>query len=126
MFRNVKPGQTLYSLIHGEITVKANCQSDNFPLKVIDSDGSNFAYTNEGYYWKDRHRCFLYWAKPEIIPPPKPKVFVDKAVTVFANVYPDGRAACVHTTEDAARDSAGPRAVAVAVPCIGKFRVEEE
>lgn len=81
-------------------------------------------YTADGKRWHDDIYPSLLTldeaAKLNYFPPNKK---VKKTVTVYVNVYSEG--VKYHATEVDAISNADTRAIAVAVPCVGEYEVEE-
>jgi len=73
IFKDVKVGDRLYSLRHGEVKVSRIIESpdDSYPLEVFDEKGNDYSYAMNGYFEKNDLNRDLYWTKPEIIEKPR-------------------------------------------------------
>lgn len=114
-FSGVKVGDKLWSVQLGECEV-VRVDSNVWPC-VCQGAGGMECYTSDGKVVATDAFPSLFWSRPEIIAPPKPKRRVVKTVEAWANVYPGGnlsplfdsveyanwgasygRVACVHLT----------------------------
>lgn len=100
-FSKAQPGDKLWSLRYGEVLVK----SVGSGRGLICSIGN----TSDTLDWWDNGKLRvtdvtpdLYWSKPEIIAPEKPKRIVAKEVEVWVNFYATEGPSCAHYTEEAA------------------------
>lgn len=69
-------------------------------------------YTKYGFNIEDDVVAELYWSKPEIIAPPRPKTKVKKVVEAWANVYPDYLGICHYITKEKADQEANFKRIA--------------
>lgn len=64
------------------------------------------------------------FALPEVVYAPRPKRMVKKEFKVYANIYSKG-GYCVYLVEKDALMYAGNNTIAIAVPLVGSYEVEE-
>ena len=68
-------GDEVYCLLHGKGKVSNINKKVTFSIEVAFSTFSNryYSYTATFKGWTNHENRTLYWLKPEIIPPPRPK-----------------------------------------------------
>lgn len=86
----IQQGDILYSLRFGEVEVTEILHEQRYPIeaKVLET-GDLETWNAKGDYITSSLTQDLYWAKPEIIAPPRPKREVTKEFEVFVNYDPD-------------------------------------
>lgn len=73
-FENVRVGDKLYSLLHGEITITEILNRDPYPVRgrALNGDTNQFfSWTFDGRGHRGDLNSDLYWEKPEIIEKPR-------------------------------------------------------
>ena len=65
-------GDEVYCLLHGKGKVSNINKKVTFSIEVAFSN-RYYSYTNTFKGWTNHENRTLYWQKPEIVPPPKPK-----------------------------------------------------
>jgi hypothetical protein len=125
-FSSVKVGDKLWSVQLGEcdvVVVKAGTWNS---IVCRNGEGNSEPYHQDGRYWSEDAAPSLYWSRPEITAPPKPKRMVRKEVEAWVNVY-DGMhivdSSMMFKTRDAA-DVSGTCRIAC-VRLTGSYEVEE-
>ena len=108
-FSSARPGDKLWSLRFGPVRVLSagnegvTCSGEYTPIRI---------WGTTGFLSRDERAPDavpdLYWSRPEIIAPPKPKRMVEKTWTFWVNLYPNGEYAGTHPTESIADRMAGP------------------
>lgn len=119
-FKDAKVGDKLYSLLYGWVTVKKLL--DRCIVCTIDSAGNTRDWKYDGRYMLVGDTQDLYWGKPEIIAPPKPRRKVTKIIERWVNVYKSG--ITIHDNKETADDSAGRDRIACC-KLTGSYEVEE-
>ena len=118
----VKVGDILFSLRYGEVEI----------VKVVEGDRYHVFFYNNGYLksrsldgrdYADNAYPDLFWSKPEIIAPPKPKRMVTKTIEGWANVYNDNSKVFHSNKASADRNAQGYRIACVKLT--GSYEVEE-
>lgn len=88
-------GDEVYCLANGWVKLLGARRNNGlFPYLFTDKNGETHTYTKDFKYRDDVGRT-LYWQKPEIIPPPKPK----KKVKVWDWFIKSGTCLGHHTNE---------------------------
>lgn len=88
-FSGVKVGDKLWSVQLGECEVSETSRAGIYRI-FCKSKLSEASYTASGLYSEEAAVQSLFWSRPEIIAPPKPRRKVTKTMEAWANVYPDG------------------------------------
>jgi hypothetical protein len=76
-FENIRVGDRLYSLLHGEITITEILNRDPYPVRgrALDGDTNQFfSWTFGGKSLRGDLNRDLYWERPEIIEKPRKKI----------------------------------------------------
>lgn len=66
-------GDPVYCLLRGEAVVCRFDESDTSEIIIKAPNGNEYCYTKDFRYAPYYVSRTLYWQKPEITPPPKPK-----------------------------------------------------
>ena len=125
-FSGVKVGDKLWSVQLGECEVSLVDDDNTFYCENAD-DGSWFNLNGKCISNDDHgHHQSLFWSRPEIIAPPRPKRKMVKTVEAWANVY-RGREMTLHNTWDDAKFDCGRYAgfLRGCVRITGTYEVEE-
>lgn len=126
-FADAKEGDKVYSLLHGEGIVGFRGTSVEYPLRVH-FECYNDTFTLDGKANTIHAHPTLYWTKPEIIVPPRPKRKVEKTMDVWVNHYSDAFQPTIHPAEQAALRAigiAGFNSNVQTVPGIVTYTIEE-
>jgi len=118
-FEGVEVGDEVESVVYGKGSVVGR-QVEGKAF-VVDFEVGTTGYFNLDGRTHLHQNQTLFYPGVKVIPP---KRTVMKEVTIYANVYHD----CVvpHTNKGAACGQAVECAIAVAIPCVGKYPVEVE
>lgn len=81
--KGLRVGDKCYSLQHGELIVSDIDYRESYVIKTIRQNGDVFSYTKDGRVWGNHVNPTLYFSKPEIIEPQRPKRKVTKTVTIW-------------------------------------------
>ena len=123
-FSDVKVGDKLWSVRLGEcevVEIDPCCGYTGILCRNL--GGYTEEYYPNGNYFSDDAVPSLYWSRPEIIAPPRPKRKVTKTVEAWANVYGDC-APNLYPRRDIADNLATPFRIAC-VHLTGTYEVEE-
>ena len=129
-FRNAKPGDVLYSLLYGPVVVKGidTPAGGGYPLSCFaETTEDIYHWTVDGRFRKKQEIPDLYWNKPEIIAPPKPKRMVEKTWELWVNLYPADyeESFCAHNSQAEADMFASQNRIGPAERIVIKRMVEE-
>lgn len=122
-FSSVKVGDKLWSAAYGECEVTDKGPSTLVVVPTCDTMRRiSIVFFNDGTTHGTAPQS-LFWSRPEIIAPPKPKRKVMKTVEAWANVYPSGK----QTLHDSMSDAITYRCLNVeaTVKIVGAYEVEE-
>lgn len=120
-FSGVKVGDKLWSVQLGECEV-LYISTGEWPI-VCQNERGTGAYTANGKKMEDDVNPSLFWSRPKIIAPPKPKRKVVKTVERWLNVHKDGRTFTFSSERDANQRSDFERIACVRLT--GTYEVEE-
>jgi len=114
-FSGVKVGDKLWSVQLGECEVTHAPQTDKdriicCPMYCCHD---SLCYSQDGKLMDNHPVQSLFWARPEIIAPPKPKRKVVKTVELWQNVYPENVTYLHVTKKEADERSEGNRIACV-------------
>lgn len=86
----IQQGDILYSLRYGEVKVSWIAEGNTYPIVgiILHGEGGDNMWTHDGKLLATADIPDLYWSKPEIIAPPRPKREVVKELDVFVNYDP--------------------------------------
>lgn len=122
-FSSVKVGDKLWSIQLGECEVMG-ANYNHVVVKRVSST-VDLCYELDGKHLKGDAHQSLFWFKPEIIAPPRPKRKVTKTLERWVNVYPgDLSGIRLHRSESDALCNALDGAIAT-VRVTGTYEVEE-
>lgn len=126
-FSGVKVGDKLWSVQLGECEV-ANVDNKDCTFKCEDTNNNlNMWYRRDGTSYDitgpSAHQQ-LFWSRPDIIAPPRPKRKVVKTVEAWINIYPEDVPRFAHKTRDEA-DSARELNRIACVHLTGSYEVFE-
>lgn len=122
-FSGVNVGDKLWSMQLGECEV-VRVDNDTWPY-VCQGVGGMECYTSDGKVMATDAFPSLFWSRPEIIAPPKPKRKVVKTVDAWANVYHGPFGCVIYGGITDARESASHDCIAACVHLTGTYEVEE-
>lgn len=86
-FEKAKVGDKVYCLIHGEGKIISILHNIPFPIEVHFNGRGVSNYTLDGKINITDNTPRLYWSKPEIIAPERPRRLIDKVITKYCNIY---------------------------------------
>ena len=122
-FSSAREGDSLYSLRDGYVTVVSVNAGG---IVAMDSGGFNDTWSLRGFYVQSHVTPDLYWDKPEIVAPPKPKRLVERKFECWLNVYESGIKGYTHDSEDYADKCSDADRLGPAERIIITRMVEEE
>lgn len=89
----LKVGDTLYTLFYGYAeVVEINTSPDRlYQIKLKSGCCTNIWITRDGKMTSTHVEQSVFWSKPEIVAPPRPKRKVIKTIEGFVNIYNQGK-----------------------------------
>lgn len=136
-FENAKVGDEVWCFRNGWGNVIKNDNNiEVYPIMVQFSVRSD-TYTFEGRSSKSDANPSLFWDEIKFDIPDKPKVLVDKVITMYCNIYTShsGHAllnlnatlamSCIYSTKSEAENSAGKNPVFKGAEVTIKYQTEE-
>ena len=121
-FKYAKVGDRLYSLVHGYVQV---VEVKSYPQELIcrRGDGLLDEWQFDGRHFPTDENPDLYWDRPKIISPEKPKRKVKKTIEGWLNVYPE-HGYDLHSSKEQADKYAGVKRIGC-YKFIGSYEAEE-
>lgn len=127
MFKDAKVGDRVWGPRFGDGIIEEIDIMNILPIQVSFDNcysGAIVTFTIDGKCSLGDIGPSLFYAGTTINPAPRPKRKIKKTVTVYANVYSNNSVSSWEKESDAKRAFL-QHVVAIAVPCIGEYEVEE-
>lgn len=126
----LKVGDTLYTLFYGYAKVVEINTSPNrvYQIKLKSGCCTNIWITKDGKMTNNHVEQSVFWSKPDIVAPPRPKRLTTKTLECFANIYkPDDktRPCVIYLDRGYALANCDSKALYTAVRATVTYEIEE-